>query len=125
MQENTPAAAECHMRGCARVLFTCESVRYGCDDQPLELRLDSGFQVLHLQYHLLRLWKRDVTTTADSGYGRGSDVTVVIDRCCNKLVNEDRSGLREAAKTNENADDSETLSRVLYLLAVWRQSKVK
>lgn len=89
MQENTPAAAECHMRGCARVLFTCESVRYGCDDQPLELRLDSGFQVLHLQYHLLRLWKRDVTTTADSGYGRGSDVTVVIDRCCNKLVNED------------------------------------
>lgn len=75
MQKNTPAAAvhvccspavtctivvitslcvSCR----ARVLFTCDNVRYCGDNQSLELRLNSGLQVLHLQYHLLCLWKR-------------------------------------------------------------------
>lgn len=78
VQENTPAAAAAaaaaHARCRARALFTCDSVRYGCDDQSLELRLDSRLQVLHLQYHLLRLWRRDVTATAhgDCGWGQRS-----------------------------------------------------
>lgn len=69
--ENTPAAAGYHTRCRARVLFTCDSVWYRCDNQPLELRLDSSLQVLHLQYHLLRLWKRDVTKTAASDCSQG------------------------------------------------------
>lgn len=66
-------------RAAVHVLLTCDSVRYRCDNQSLELRLDSGLQVLHLQYHPLRLW---------------TEVSMPINPCCNQLVNEERAHVR-------------------------------